>query len=309
MNDIFYTQNGDRPDLGAIEVNPPEGYIGSKLLPIVPVADKSGTVFYSDLEADSAAQTGRSAGAAPTNTQIATTSTTYTCAEVVKRAGITPDEVKQMGGIAKADEVGAKWAKRQVMKAIETAQAAVILKSGSSADDSFDPAKLLEDAQVAADAVRLYEGRTVLATSTKTLKKMVQAVLGNSTYGQPFSRLVTGTSPAVAAQGLNIQSWANGLALWLGVDEVLLGDDAIWDASAVTGRFAIARIDNSSDPISHKYMPVLGKTFQFLPDGANPMVVKSVADLTLVNNFYDCYAWYNVVTLNTGGLYVFDGVI
>jgi SAM-dependent methyltransferase len=73
-----------------------------------------------------------------TATQIATSSTTYTCAEAVKRGAITPDEAKQFGGIAKADEAGAKWAKRQVMRAMETVQAGVILKSGSSADDSFD---------------------------------------------------------------------------------------------------------------------------------------------------------------------------
>jgi len=188
-------------------------------------------------------------------------------------------------------------------------QAGVILKSGSAADDSFDAAKLLEDSQTALDAVRLYEGRAVMATSTKTLKKIVQAVLADSTYGTPFARLVTGTAPAVAAQGLNLQSWANGLALFLGLDEILLGDSNIWNATAVEGRFAIAKIDASNDPMSHKWMPVLGKTFQFLPDGASPWLVKSVADLTLVNNFYDAYNWYNVVTLNAGALYVFDGVV
>ncbi len=99
-----------------------------------------------------------------------------------------------------------------------------------------------------------------------------------------------------------------GERLYLGVDAILPGDDAIWNAGAYKGKFALAKLDDGMDPLSHKWEPVLGKTFQFLPDGTNPWVVKSVADLTLVNNFYDAYQWFDTVVLNAGALYVFDGV-
>ena len=92
-----FTQTGPRPDLAALPVNLPEGYIGNSVFPVSPVADKSGTIYYATVTADSAAQTGRSAGTAPTGTQISDSSTTYTAAEAIKRGSVTPDEAKQFG--------------------------------------------------------------------------------------------------------------------------------------------------------------------------------------------------------------------
>ena len=305
MNDAFYTETGERPDLAAIEVNPPEGYIGSKILPTVPVSEKSGTIYYATVTADGAAETDRAVGVGPDSSQIADSSTTMTCAEAARRGKISPDEVKTMGGIEKADVVGAKYAKRSVMNALETAIAAEIL---GTADDSFDPAKLMQDAQTALNAVRRYEGRTSLITSTMTLRKMVQALLNDAQIGNVFSRTISGSSPAVAAQGMSLNAWADGLAMFLGVDEVLAGDDGIWNAGTLAGKFAIAKLDDGSDPLSHKWKPVLGKVFQFLPDGTNPWVIQSVGDRVNVNNLYDAYLWYDVVILNASAVYVFDGV-
>jgi hypothetical protein len=92
------------------------------------------------------------------------------------------------------------------------------------------------------------------------------------------------------------------------VDEVLSGDDGIWNAGTYAGKFALVKTDVTNDPLSHKYIPVIGKTFTFLPDGANGWEVQSVGDRTLINNFYDAKQWVNVVELNAGAVYVFDGV-
>lgn len=302
MNDNLYTQNGDRPDLASsIVVNQPEGYIAAKILPLSPVMEKAGSVAYATINADAAAQTGRSAGAAPTATQIANSATTFSCAEAVKRGAITPDEVKQMGGIDKADVVGTKFAMRSVQNYLETDVCAHIL--GTAASDSFDPAKLKTDIQTAANAIRRYAGKSTLIASTKTIQAMIQGILTNTPTDGLFARLVNGSPVA-----LSLQSMLNGLQFYLGIDQVLAGDDAIWNAGAYQGKFALAKLDDGTDPLSHKWEPVLGKTFQFLPDGTQPWVVKSVADLTLVNNFYDAYQWFDTIILNSGALYVFDGV-
>jgi hypothetical protein len=301
MQDSLYTQNGDRPDLAPIEVNPPEGYIAAKILPISPVMEKAGSVAYATVTADVAAQTGRSAGAAPATTQISNSATTFSCAEAVKRGGITPDEVKQMGGIEKADIVGTKFAKRSVQNYLESDVCAHIL--GTAASATFDPAKLKTQVQVAANAVRRYEGKSSLIASTKTLQAMMQGILTEAPTDNLFSRLVNGSASA-----LSLQSMLDGLKFYLGIDQVLAGDDGIWNAGAYAGHFAIAKLDDGTDPLSHKWNPVLGKTFQFLPDGENPWVIKSVADLTLVNNFYDAYQWFDTIILNAGAIYVFDGV-
>jgi len=306
MNDTYFTQTGDRPDLGAIEVNAPEGYIGTRILPIVPVNDKSGTVYYNTLTADVAAQTNRAAYAAPSSTGISTSSTTYNCAEAVKRGKITPDEAKQMGGIEKADMVGAKFAKRSVMNAIETDIATNVL--GGTKDETFDPAKIRTQVQVALQDVRLYEGRSALVASTWTIQAMLQQLLNDSGYGPALARLVSGSSGVEAVRGMSLAAWKQALALFFGVDDVLAGDDTVWNATAIQGRFAICKLDDGSDPLSHKWRPVLGKTFQYLPDGVQPFVLKSVADYVNVTNLYDAYVWYDTVILNAGALYLFDGV-
>jgi len=302
MQDSLYTQNGDRPDLAAsIQVNPPEGYIASKILPVSPVMEKAGSVAYRTLQADIAAEVGRVAGAAPAPTQIANSATTFACAEAVKRGAITPDEVKQMGGIEKADVVGTKFAMRSVQNYLEADVCAHIL--GVAASAQFDPAKFKTQAQTAINAVRRYEGRSTLIAGTKTLQAMLQGLLSAKPHENLLNRIVNGNGAA-----LSLQSMIDALKFYIGIDDVLAGDDGIWNAGAYAGHFAIAKLDDGTDPLSHKWNPVLGKTFQFLPDGVNPWVVKSVADLTLVNNFYDAYQWFDTVVLNAGALYVFDGV-
>jgi hypothetical protein len=301
----FYTETGARADLAALEVNLPEGYIGTKIYPVVPVMEKAGSLAYATVTADTTAQTNRAVGAAPLVTQIANTATTWACTEVIDRSGITPDEVKQMGGIEKADKIGAGWAMRQVLKLRENLIAAKVL---GTADDSFDAAKIRTDMQVARQALRLYPGKTSLVASSYVLNAMVQNIAAEADIGAAFARIVTGVNAAEAAMGLSFEAWKRGLAMFLGVDEVLSGDDGIWNAGTYAGKFALVKTDVTNDPLSHKYIPVIGKTFTFLPDGTNGWEVQSVGDRTLINNFYDAKQWVNVVELNSGAVYVFDGV-
>lgn len=306
--DPFYTITGPRPDLAAIEFNPPEGYIGSKLIPTVEVADKTGTIYYATVKADATAQTSRVAGVAPSATQITDSTTTFTAAEVIERGAITPDEVKQMGGIEKADVVGAKFAKRNVLNYIEADIAGIVLDSGVAASASFDPAKILTQVQTALQTVRRYEGKTTLVASTATLKGMVQGLLGDATQGKVLARIVNGTSPLVAQEGLHFAAWVNAVAMYFGVDQVLAGDDTIWNATAISGRFAIGKFDTGDDPLSHKWRPVYAKNFMFMPQSGNPWFLESIADRLTKNNMYDASVWYDVVELNAAAKYVFDGV-
>jgi hypothetical protein len=306
MHDAYYTQTAERPDLAALEVNPPEGYIGSKLVPIFPVAEKSGYIFYATVTTDGTAETDRSAGSGPDSTQISDSSTTFTAAEACYRGKITPDEVKTMGSIEKADRVGGIFVKRAVLKAREAAICTATL--GVTASASFDPAKFFEVSQTALDSIRRYEGRRVLYGSTMALKKVVQSILGDKAYGTVLARTIAGTSPAVAASGMNFKAWLDALALLTGVDEVLAGDSSIWNATAVANRVGFMAMDASGDQLAHKYMPVFGRCIQFMPDGKQDTVIQSVADRVNVNNLYDAYTWYTVKTLNSAANYVIEGI-
>lgn len=308
MNDAYYTTDGDRPDLAALaaQVIPPEGFIADAIMPIVPVSEKTGTIYYATVSADATAATSRSAGTGPTAVQISDSNTSFTTVEHITRGGITPDEAKTMGGISKADEVGAKYAIRNAMIAKENDICTIVL--GKTASNNFDAEKVLEDTQTALYAVSLYEGKSVLVASTACLKKMVQAILGSSVNGPMFSRLISGASPAIAAAGMNFAAWKSALAMFLGVDEILAGNDVVWGTATYVGNFAIAKVDNSNDALSHKYRPVLGKNYMFMPDGKTPYQIETVADRVNLNNLYTCGIWFDSKLLNTGALYVFNGV-
>jgi len=303
----YYTQtDGERPDLAVIEVNPPENYIGTKILPVANVTVKTGAIYYATVSADATAATSRAAGTGPVAVQIAPSTTSFTAIEWITRGGIVPDEVKAMGGIEKADVVGAKYAKRNAMNALEADICSNIL--GTAASDTWDAAKVLVDTQTALESVRRYEGKTALIAGTATLKRMVQQMLGDDTVGPIFSRLISGVSPLVAIQGMNFESWKAGLAMYLGIDMVLAGDDAIWGTTTYDGHYAIAKIDDGMDELSHKYKPVLGKTYMFLPDGVQPYSIQTVADRVDMNSLYTCAIWFDAVILNSDALYVVDGV-
>jgi len=301
----YYTQTADRPDLAQLDVNLPEGYIGTTIVPVREVGEKAGSAAYATLTAATAAQTGRVAGVAPTTTQIANSAHAWACTEIIERAGVTPDEAKQMGGIDKADKVGSDWAKRSVLSAREALIVAQVL---GTADGNFDAAKIRTDFQTGLQTIRQYPGRTALVGATITLKAMVQAILGTAGVGDAFARIVTGANAAEAAMGLSFDAWKRGVALFLGVDDVLAGDDDIWAAGTAAEKVALVKIENSGDPLAHKYKPVFGKCIQFMPDGGNGFEVQSIADRLTLNNIYDAKLWADVEIYNAAAVYVFDGV-
>jgi len=290
----YLTTSGNRPDLEAQVINLPEGYIGNKIYPIVNTADKSGTVYYATVTANSAAQTNRVSGAAPSATLIANSSTTYTCAENIKRSTVDFMEVKTIGSVAKTDEMQGRWVKKQIARAIEAAQVAALLTA--PADASFTGSTFLTDCQVGLDAIRNYSGKTALVGAASIIK----TIISNSDVSAKLLRVVTGVNPATAAQGLSFNLGMQALAAYIGVDYVLAGDSALWTASSAAGKVALVKLDESGDPLSHKYEPVLGKTFVYLPDPANKdgISINSTADRVNLVNIVDGLAWFNVKQLN-----------
>jgi hypothetical protein len=192
------------------------------------------------------------------------------------------------------------------MNAMESAIATIV--TGGSADYTWDAANALKQMQTALNAVRRYEGDRCMIASSTVLKVMVQNLLADSTYGPVFSRSIAGTTPAVAIEGMNFKAWMAALAMFFSVDKVLAGCDDIWNAGNNAEKCALVVCDNDPDELSHKWKPVFGKTFQFMPDGKNPWVIQSVADRINVNNHYDAYLWYNCVELNSGAMKLFDGI-
>ena len=307
----YKTQQGRRTDLEAMEVALPEGYIGAQLMPTFEVEDRTGTVYYQGTSgaaiAESAAETSRGASTAPGEQAIAASTTTWTCAEVIDRTYITPAEAKSMGGMGKADAVGAKVAKRNVMNAIENAIRAKVL-SGVTASATFDASKFLLQVQTGLEAMRLYEGEKILYGASICIKGVIRSMLTDSQMGPVFSRIISGTAPTVALGGMNLKILTEALAVFLGVDRVVAGRDSNWNVSGYEGRIGLMTADNSGDPLSHKWKAIYGKNYLYLPDGKQPFTIETFYDDDDLTNKYTCYANYGLVEFNSSCLYVFEGV-
>lgn len=296
----YKTITGDRPDLNALEVNPIIGYIGDKIFPTVNTMEKTGTVYYRTLTADSAAQTGRNSGTAPTRTLLTDSSTSFTCAEVIKRYGVDRNEVKQMGGVAAADNLGAQASKRSVQRAIEDAQIAALMGIGSPVDIS---SAIISGIQTGADSVRRYAGKLAFVCSQSVYRFIISQteITGKLSYTFNISGLEAGDTLSVKSK-LFLAMLQNIMAF----DEVLIFDDDSELAGLADGA-AIVKLPDPAE-FSHKMDPVLGKTMLYLPDGKTQYELYSHYDEDTYINNYDCSSWYNIKTLNTGAAYIVDGL-
>ena len=295
----YKTVTGSRPDLVG-EVNPVIGYIGHRLYPTLNTAEKTGTVYYKTLEADSAAETGRSTGVAPSRTLITDSSTTYSCAEAIKRYGMVRDEVKQAGGIEAADKQGGDASQRSVQRAIEAAQITAMFATGAATDIG---SAIISGIETGAESVRRYGGKLAFVCSDDTYKWIVKQTEITGKLSYTFN--VGGLE---AADTLSVKSklFMAMLQNIIGFDEVLIFD-ADQSTAGIADGAGIVKLPDAAQ-FSHKMDPVLGKTALYMPDGEQQFEIESFFDEDTKTNTYDCSSWYNVKTLNTGAAYIVDGL-
>jgi hypothetical protein len=170
---ILKTQGGSRPDLAKIEVNLPTGYIGSTIMPTIPVNNKSGKIYFNALTVDKDAQVGRNPGTAPTATVLSSVNVDYTTVEIIERYLIANDEVSNYGDIGKVDRIGALASKRSVLNALEKQIASMIFSGGIYASATDVSADILGGIQTAARAVKRYAGKLSVVLSETAYQKML----------------------------------------------------------------------------------------------------------------------------------------
>ena len=296
-----YTTTADRPDLAALEVNPPEGYIADKIMPTVIVSQPSGILYYHAKQSKIEAQKNREDGTAPNKTQIAQSNLDFTCVQVEARAAIAPRQVPIMGGIEHADEIGAQGAKEAVMAEREQSVASLLL--GGSAT-TFDPGNVTVQAAAARTATKGHAGVLKLVASTETLSSIFMEMVRESETCKLLANVVAGTSPQVAMTALDPEAQARAVAVMFGCRDVLAGDDEIWNDGALAGRFAVVRL---MDEIRDRYLfrPVFGLTLQYRPEDGQLVRIQSTADTVSVNNLYTATTDMVSKVLNSGAAHVF----
>lgn len=301
MSDPNYTITGDRPDLAALEVNPPEGYIADRIMPTIIVRQPSGKLYYHSKQNPIQAQKDREDGVTPNKTQIAQSDLDFTCVQVDARAAIAPRQVPIMGGIAHADEIGAQGAKEAVMAEREKSVASLLL--GGTAT-TFDPGNVTVQAAAARAATKRHAGVLKLVAAAETLSSIFMEMVKDNNTCKLMSNVVAGTSPNVAMTALDPEAQARAVAVMFGCRDVLAGDDEIWDDGALAGRFAIVRLmDNIGD--RYLFRPVFGLTLQYLPENGQLVRITSTGDTVSVNNLYTATTDMVSKVLNSGAAHVF----
>lgn len=309
--EAYKTETGRREDLEAIEVNPVYGYFGTRAYPVLTTTQKTGTIYYTTLTADSAAQAGLARdGTELTTVRLTESSAAYSCASQEKRYAIPRDEVKQMGGIEKADRLGGMASKRSVQRALETALASQLQTVGSHQTAAHVAGSFITEAWTALNAIRLYPGKRALVVGKSVFDGIMRftEVLNNFSLaavalgGGEGKDIISGNPRA-------LQMLLQGL---IGVDEILVGDDAHWGVgvgSSGIGCNAVFLALPGEDEFSHKLDPVLGKLVQYLPDGKQPFIIESWYRDDLKENVYDAEVWYSIEEYNAEAAYVLTDVI
>lgn len=301
--DPTYTTTSDRPDLAELEVNPPEGYIADSIMPTVIVRQPSGKLYYHAKQNRIAAQKNREDGVTPNKTQIAQSDLDYTCVQVDARAAIAPRQVPIMGGIEKADMIGAQGAKEAVMAEREKAVSALLL--GGDNPTTFDPGNVTVQAAAARTATKGHAGVLKLVAATETLSAIFMQMVQDSATCKLMANVVAGTSPQVAMTALDPEAQARAVAVMFGCKGVLAGDDEIWNDGDLEGRFAIVRL---LDSVENRYLfrPVYGLTLQYLPEDGQLVRITSTGDTVSVNNLYTATTDMVSKVLNGEAAHVFS---
>ncbi len=308
--DAYMTQEGRREDLEAIEVNPVMSYIGTRAYPVLQTTQKTGTVYHTTLTADSAAEAALARGTALTTVRLTETANAYSCTSVEKRYAVSRDEVKQMGGIEKADRLGGMAAKRSVLRYLESALATQLQTVGSHQTGAHVAGNFLNEAQTALEAIRRYPGRKALMCGRTCFQGIMRFTEVLNQFSLAALAIGGGSAEDIlAGRPAALRMLLSGI---LGVDEVLVGDDDHWGTdvgSSGIGSNAVFLALPDPDEFSHKMDPVLGKLVQYLPDGKQPFIIESYYDLSLKENVYDAEVWYSVEEYNPKAAYVLTDVV
>lgn len=307
----YKTENGRREDLEAIEVNPVLGYIGTRAYPALTTTQKTGTIYHTTLTADSAAQAALARdGTALTTVRLTETANAYSCVSVEKRYAVSRDEVKQMGGIEKADRMGGTAAKRSVQRYLESALATQLQTVGSHQTAAHVAGAFITEATTALAAIRRYPGKRALMVGQSVFSGIMRFTEVLNQFS--LAALALGGTSAEAVLAGRPEALKMLLAGIIGVDEVLVGDDDHWGTGVGSGGIgcnAVFLALPGEDEFSHKLDPVLGKLVQYLPDGKQAYIIESWYNDERKENVYDAEIWYSIEEYNPEAAYVLTDII
>ena len=309
------TQRADRPEVVAAvkaKLTPPVGYIGRRFFPLVPAADKTGTLYFKTLDADAAAESRATEYANWLRVTLAESSGSFNCAEKGKAYTIPEAREKTYGGVDATDRIGITAACRSVLRTHETEASAKVITTARYNNGTYlKDGLVLKGVQDAALGLARYYGKLVLAGSTTFFQNFVlatdvsaklSAIMGNAFNPQMFNDALAG-SPNVAL-GM--------LRAFLPFDEILIGDPDFWALSGKLDCGIIGKLpplDFANDPEQMEMImreeAVYGVCPWWQPDPASRDIMftaKSFFDDDNDNDVYKAKGWYDLMELNAGAV-------
>ena len=304
MNDTSWaTDYGRRPDLEAIETNPPIGFIGERIYPRANQRNIAGTITALALPQYAAAVTNRTDGNAPSTNLILNTNASFSCTEICARFGKTARDVQAAGSVWASDMQGAIGASYSFNCLLEQKRLTkLVTPIPSTADNLITPtagAKIRSAIYGALKSLRRYRGKRVLIMGADMLDVFADSFAMKSFYeGIPFER----RDAFKDRRELIVYSMQTVFLL----DEVLVADDTILNAagnaSAIGDYLVVAVLPHENEVTEDSFQTTnieLGRTITYQPaEGMKPYQIESFPDFDDMVNKYTAIGMNDIVEFN-----------
>lgn len=284
------TDFGRRPDLEAVDVNPPIGFVGERIYPRTNQHLIAGTITALALPGYTAAQTNRTDGNAPTAAKIGNVTATFSCAETCARVYKTASDVQAAGGVFASDMQGAIGSIFNFNVTLEAKRLTKLVTPVSGNYNLITPSAGTPIRRVLFDAfkaLRRYRGRRVLVIGASLLDVFGDSFAVRSFYqGMPLERkevYVDRTEQIVSSMQTIFH-----------LDEVLVADDTILDGSSnpIMGDSVLvcAVLPHENEVTEDSFQTTnieLGRTITYQPaEGMKPYQIESFPDFDNMVNKY-----------------------
>lgn len=296
--------NESRPDLGiGITLTALKGaaqYIAGRIFPAAQVAEKGGIVVAAQDVVSSGATVNRAITTSLGATHNTGKDVAYACKKYEDRAIVDDADIKNFGGDDAAISSSAEVAATGVIKAVETAAAALVINATTAADAvEIDDTKPFAALATASLAVKRY-GQPVLVCSESWLNKFVALpnvsdkllrMFGDGIITSLFSQ----TDAALRSVGI---AW--------GVSSIMIGDDNYWQVENYEDYAAVVALrDMGGNAMATvKREPCFGFAPTFLPDDSTldaPFGIRTVFLSDTAANAVDATLYTDLKIINGGG--------
>ena len=293
-----------RPDLEAQAYKDP-GFISMQLFPAMAKAVKAGTYYYQDVYSETLVQTDRTLASAPTAVAIASSSSTWSMAELIKRYKSDASEIEQLGGLDAAQAKGARAGKRLVMGRIEDLAITAIFGAAATYSNANIMANFLAALDTAKETVQDYaDGRLAIFGAKRVIQRLKR-------YDEVVARMqFTGVLPSSIRDVRSVSDMQ--LAAALGVDVVLAGPTTPWlgTSSVYDGWLGVCVLPDATTDADEEIQ--LGRTFVMpVPSSENPgniFTVETYYSDDLKSEVVDTTAWTSLEVMNKEACYILKGI-